>query len=299
LLNIDLFLLFHRTAFYEGVIMRASILTIVLFMICAVPFARTQNVYEVYAIEYGNAAGRTPATEVAIGASPNDSVSFAFFFWYLKGNNGKKILVDAGFVPDSAKPDRYPHEYERPDRALGRINVQADEITDIIITHPHVDHIGGVDLFKNATYWMQKNDYSYFIGDAWQPGANHIGLDKRDVMKIVRANLDGRLRLINGDSVEIMPGIRVFIGSRHTYESQHVLVNTKTDKVLVASDDCWYYYNLDHLLPITLLFDPDAYVRELRRMKTLVTDTRLIIPGHDALVLSRFPLVAKGVVKIR
>jgi glyoxylase-like metal-dependent hydrolase (beta-lactamase superfamily II) len=279
--------------------MRTNVLPILLSVICAVPCARAQNVYEVYAIEYGNSESRTPATEVAMGASPHDSVSFAFFFWYLKGDNGKKILVDAGFIPDSTKPKSYPHDYERPDRALGRINVQADEITDIIITHPHDDHIGGLALFKNATYWMQKNDYAYFLGDAWQPGASHIGLRKQDALKIVQANLDGKLRLVNGDSIEIMPGIRAFIGSKHTYESQHLLVNTKNDKVLIASDDCWYYYNLDHLLSITFVFDPDAYVRQLRRMKTLVTDTNLIIPGHDALVLSRFPLVAKGVVRIR
>lgn len=276
---------------------RISILLLMVF--CSTAFTWAQNVYEVYAIEYGSAKGRSAAADAAIGAAPGDSIMLSFYIWYLKGENGKKILVDAGFIPDSTKPDSYPRNYERPDRALGRINVKADEITDVIITHPHYDHIGGMDLFKNATYWMQKNDYAYFVGDAWQPGANHIGLDKQGVMKVVKANLDGKLRLINGDSVEIIPGIRAFIGSRHSYESQHLLVNTRTDKVLIASDDCWYYYNIEHLLPVTLAFDRDSYLRELRRMKTLVTDTNLIIPGHDALVLSRFPAVAKGVVKIR
>lgn len=279
--------------------MSTRIVTISLLLICITNFAWTQNVYEIYAIEYGSAKGRTAATEVAVGAAPNDSVLLSFFIWYLKGENGKKILVDAGFIPDSTKPNTYPRNYERPDRALERIHVGAHEITDVIITHPHYDHINGMDLFKNATFWMQKNDYAYFVGFAWQVGANHRGLDKHDVMKVVQANLNGRLRLVDGDSVEIIPGIRVFIGSKHTYESQHLLVNTKMDKVLIASDDCWYYYNLDHLLPVTLSFDPDAFVRQLRRMKTLVTDTRLIIPGHDALVVSRFPSVAPGVVKIQ
>jgi glyoxylase-like metal-dependent hydrolase (beta-lactamase superfamily II) len=48
-----------------------------------------------------------------------------------------------------------------------------------------------------------------------------------------------------------------------------------------------------------MTFDAHAYVAQLRRMKTLVADTQLIVPGHDPLVLSRFHQVAKGVVRIR
>ena len=146
---------------------------------------------------------------------------------------------------------------------------------------------------------MQKNDFAYFVGDAWQKGASHTGLDKQDVPKIIQANLDGRLQLVNGDSIEIIPGIRVFTGSKHTYESQHLLLNSKTEMVLLPSDDCWFYCNLDHLLSVPLTSDAHAYVAQLRRMKTLVADPQLIIPGHDPLVISKFKEVSRGVVRIR
>jgi glyoxylase-like metal-dependent hydrolase (beta-lactamase superfamily II) len=146
---------------------------------------------------------------------------------------------------------------------------------------------------------MQKNDFAYFVGDAWQKGAYNVGLDKRDVPKIIQANLEGRLQLVNGDSLEIIPGIRVFIGSKHTYESQHLLVDTKAEKVLLASDNCWFYYNLNNLLSVPLTFDPQAYIRQLRRMKTLVSNIDLIIPGHDRSVFSKFTEVSKGVLRIR
>ena len=86
------------------------------------------------------------------------------------------------------------------------------------------------------------------------------------------------------------PGVRLFTGSRHTYS---------TEKVLLASDDVWFYHNLEHLLPVPLAFDRDAYVREMQRMKTLVSGPDLFIPGHDPLVFSRFPKVAGGVVRIQ
>jgi glyoxylase-like metal-dependent hydrolase (beta-lactamase superfamily II) len=242
---------------------------------------------------------RLPASSVALSAKSSDSVSVSFYIWYLNGDNGRKVLVDAGLIQDSLKPLAYLKDYLRPDLALKKINVSPNDVTDIIITHTHFDHIDGIELFPNATIWMQKNDFAYFVGDAWQKGAPHLGLEKQDVLKIIEANLAGRLNLVNGDSLEIIPGIRVFIGSKHTFESQHLLVNSNTDKVLIASDDCWYYYNLDHLTPVPLAFDTNAYLAQLRRMKTLVSDTRLIIPGHDALVLSRFRQVAAGVVRIR
>lgn len=280
--------------------MRRSLIIAASFvLILGFSFSQTRNVYEIYAIEYAKMKSPSSASDIAIGGNPGDSVTGSFFIWFLNGDNGRRVLVDVGFVQDSTKPLGYLQDYQRPDLALQRINVNPNDITDIIITHPHFDHINGLHLFGKATIWMQKNDFAYFVGDAWQKGASHMGLDKQDVPKIIQANLDGRLQLVNGDSIEIIPGIRVFIGSKHTYESQHVLVNSKTDKVLIASDDCWYYYNLDHLLSVTLTFDANAYVTQLRRMKTLVSDTQLIIPGHDRLVLSKFEQVAPGVVRIR
>jgi glyoxylase-like metal-dependent hydrolase (beta-lactamase superfamily II) len=263
------------------------------------PQTPKHDVYEVYAIEYAASDTRVPLKSVAVNATSADSVTFSFYVWFLKGDNGRRVLVDTGFLKDSTGSMMHLTMYRQPDLALQSIGVNASDVTDVVITHPHHDHIGGIDLFKNATVWMQQGDYDYFVGGAWQPGAQPRVFDKRDVLKIVQVNLDGRLRLVNGDSVECLPGIHAFTGSKHTHESQHLLVNTGADKVLLASDDLWFYYNLQNLLSVPLTFDEDAYIRQLGRMKTLVSNPDLIIPGHDVLVLSKFPSVAKGVVRIR
>jgi glyoxylase-like metal-dependent hydrolase (beta-lactamase superfamily II) len=257
------------------------------------------NVYEVYAIEYAASKGSAALKTVAVGATSADSTTFSYYIWFLKGGDGRRVLVDTGFLLDSAAADKFMARYERPDIALQRMHVNPGEVTDVIITHTHHDHIGGITLFKNATLWMQQHDYEYFVGGAWQPGVKAPGLYKEDVLATVQVNLDGRLRLVAGDSVEILPGIRAFTGSKHTYESQHLLIDTGGDKVLLASDDVWFYYNLQNLLSIPLTFDQGAYVRQMQRMKALVSESELVIPGHDELVLAKFPQVAKGVVRIR
>jgi glyoxylase-like metal-dependent hydrolase (beta-lactamase superfamily II) len=218
-------------------------------------------------------------------------------FWLLKGANGRNILVDVGFI-DTTKTGI--KNYVSPDLMLQRMNVKPSDITDIIITHPHNDHIGGINLFPDAKVWMQKDDFGYFVGGAWQENGFSRGFQKNDVRNIIEINLQGRLKLIEGDNVEIMPGIKVFTGSKHTFENLYLLVNSnsKTNKTVVASDAIWFYYNLDGLLPATLCMDPKAYVEAMKRMKTLVTNPDLIIPGHDDQVFSKFPEISKWIVKI-
>ncbi|HLO79662.1 MAG TPA: N-acyl homoserine lactonase family protein [Chitinophagaceae bacterium] len=266
------------------------------FLSCS--YAQNNPVYEVYAITFARAPGYVHERDMALNPPVKDSTKVVFMTWLLKGNNGKTILVDAGFQRSGKFFAPGFMDYTRPDSSLMLLGVKPEDITDIIITHPHWDHVGGIDLFPNARIWMQREDYRYLVVDMWQKDGKRMGIDSSDVLKIVDLNTRGRVQLVNGDDVEIMPGIRAYIGSKHTYESQYVVVNTATDKVLVASDNSWFYYNLDHLASIALTFDENAYVRNLQRMKTLVKPG-LIIPGHDAQVLERFTKVKEGVVRIR
>ncbi|NNV54926.1 MBL fold metallo-hydrolase [Limnovirga soli] len=273
--------------------MKAGIIYLILCFFSISLYSQT-NTYEIYALEYAKGDWNPLVSEIAVGSKVNDSLKANFVIWLLKNKNGKCILVDAGYIPE--KPEA---GYMRPDSVLQKINIKPEDITDIIITHPHWDHIGGIDLFPNAMVWMQEDDYTYFVGKAWQKGGFSDGLDKNDVPKIIRRNMDGKLTLVKGDNIEIIPGISVFIGSKHTYESQYLLVNGTSGKTIIASDNMWFYANLQYLLPIPhYTFDPNAYVAQLKRMKTLVTNTALIIPGHDASVFSIFPKVADRVVKI-
>ena len=238
-----------------------TLILIMIFLSC-----RQAKEYQVFALKYCD-EGKVPAKGPIIGASQNDSVDVAYFFWLLKDPNGRNILVDAGFI-DSTHTTKH---YMRPDSILQQINISPQEISDIIITHPHYDHISGITLFPNARIWMNQDDYEYFIGPAWQTGGDSTGFNRQDVFNIKTINSQGRLKLVKGDNLEIMPGIKAFTGSKHTYENMYLLVNSNSEKnkILLASDAIWFYMNLDKELPISLCFDSASYVKAIRRMKTL------------------------------
>jgi glyoxylase-like metal-dependent hydrolase (beta-lactamase superfamily II) len=278
--------------------MRNSILIAILFLTLG---ARSQPHYSVYAVRFASMIHPLPLSYWVDKGPAGDSVHIDFMVWLIKGDNGKTILLDAGFRNDiEDKKEFEPFTYIRPDSALAKLNIRPADITDIILSHPHWDHIDGLPLFTHAHVWMQKEDYNYYVGGAWQPGGFNGGFNKRDVRLLLDYNLAGRLTLIDGDDKTIFPGITVYTGSRHTYNSQFVVVRTGSNKVLLASDNCWVYYSLEHLLPPSEggTFDPPGFVRSLQRMKTLVDDPKYIVPGHDGQIFSRFPKVAEGIVKI-
>jgi glyoxylase-like metal-dependent hydrolase (beta-lactamase superfamily II) len=261
--------------------------------------ARSQEkpIYEVYAISYG-VIQDFPVSSLVAGADQSRKMDIQMMVWLLKGPAGRNILVDSGFYRDKFSRQWKVKDFVKPPEAVARFGVKPEEITDIIITHMHWDHAGGFDLFPRARVWIQKDEYAYYTGEAWQSRSAHGGIDPEDVMALVKLNLEGRVKLIDGDDKEPMIGVRCYTGGRHTYASQFVGVNTKAGVVVVASDNLYLYENLEQRAPIAATLDAGSNLKAQERMRQLASDPRLIAPGHDPLVFTRFPNPGGGVAKI-
>jgi glyoxylase-like metal-dependent hydrolase (beta-lactamase superfamily II) len=159
-----------------------------------------------------------------------------------------------------------------------------------VISHAHWDHMGGIDLFPRATVWIQKDEFRYYTGEAWQAGGDPGGIDPEDVQELVKLNTEGRLRLVDGDNVELFPGIRAYTGGRHTYASQYLCIAGDPPFVL-ASDNVYLYRNLaEHAASATFTeADHAANVAAQNRMIELAGSPDRVIPGHDALPFKKFP----------
>ena len=256
-----------------------------------------QPTYEVYAVSYGIIPD-FPVSGLVAGADRARKLDIQMMVWVLKGPNGANILVDSGFYRDKFFKQWKVKDFIKPSDAIGKVGLKPEDITDLIITHMHWDHADGMDLFPKARIWIQQDEYSYYTGEGWQLGGNHGGIDADDVMALVKLNIEGRVRLLKGDNQEVANGIKVYTGGRHTYASQYVGVSTKAGTVVIASDNCYLYENLDKHAPIAQTLDSESNLKAQDRMKQLASNMRLIVPGHDPSVFTRFPTPGNGVAKI-
>ena len=251
--------------------------------------------YEVYAVRYATIPD-FPVAGLISGADKSRKLDIAMMIWVVRGG-GRIVLVDTGFYHPEVYSNFKVTDLVRPDKAVEKLGIKPEEVTDVILSHVHWDHADGTDLFPKAQIWVQKDEYTYYTGEAWQPGGKHGGVYGQDVNVLYNANVDGRLHLVNGDA-EILPGISVYIGGKHTWQSQYVSVTTRSGTVVLASDNMYLYENLEKHVPIAQTFDAASNLRAQDRMKAIASKPELIVPGHDPAVMTRFPKVADGVVRI-
>ena len=74
--------------------------------------------------------------------------------------------VDEANKTKSSKADwaRFEDEYSIKEN-LDRLGVDCDRITKVFLTHSHYDHISGVVHFKNASFFMTRDEYNLFLND--------------------------------------------------------------------------------------------------------------------------------------
>src|SRR5215831_15129314 len=269
----------------KAILLAASLFAIVCPGVAAQPMNPT---YSIYAIRYADSPGFAVA-DLVMGAPKNEKIDIVFAIWLIRGG-GHNILLDSGFHRERWFKELPIKNFVRPDEAVKLAGVQPEEITDIVISHAHWDHMGGIDLFPKAAVWIQKEEFRYYTGDAWQPGGNHGGIDPEDVRQLVKLNTEGRLRLVDGDNIEIFPGVRAYTGARHTYASQYLLVEGNPSFVL-ASDNCYLYRNLrEHKASATFSeADEPGNIKNQTRMINLAGSADRVVPGHDMLQFQMFP----------
>src|SRR5215210_1261323 len=196
--------------------MRKQVITIALVIAAAAALLGAQTaqpvIYEAFAVRFG-ILPQFRVSGLITGADPTRRLDIPVMVWLLKGSNGKRILIDSGFYRQKFLDQWKPQNFRSPADAVTAAGGKPEEITDIIISHAHWDHVDGADLFPNATVWIQREEYVYYTGDAWQARNTHGGIDEEDMVALLKINTQGRLRFVNGDDQEILPGIRCYTGA--------------------------------------------------------------------------------------
>jgi glyoxylase-like metal-dependent hydrolase (beta-lactamase superfamily II) len=274
-----------------------STLALILALLFVAPLRGDVDKYEVYAVRFATIANFRVASLVA-GADPARRMDIAMMIWVLKGIDGRVAIVDSGFHREQYFRQFAVKDYIKPSDAIAPLGLKPESVTDLIVSHMHWDHAGGIDLFPSARVWIQKDEYDYYTGDAWQSPNTHGGIDPDDVQAIVKRNIAGKVSFVRGDDETTISGLSFNVGGKHTWASQYVGVQTPTSTVVIASDNMYLYENLDAHKPIAQTLDAVSNLRAQDRMRSLASEPRFVIPGHDAAVFERFPHVSDRIVRI-
>jgi len=214
-----------------------------------------------------------------------------YFVWLLRGA-GREIVVDTGFSAAMAAKRKREH-LRCPTEGLGFLNADAKEIKDVVITHLHYDHVGNFDLFPAATFHLQDLEMNYATGRHMAQPVFGGAYEVEDVVGMVRRVFAGRVCFHDGDA-ELAPGVSLHLIGGHTMGLQVVRVATRRGWVVIASDASHFYANMEEVRPFPIVYSVADMVEGYGRLRALADSREHIIPGHDPLVLERYPAPSKA-----
>lgn len=200
--------------------------------------------WDLYVIEYARSKEQ-PWVDLISGMYKDGVVDLPFSFM-LAMQGERKVLIDTGFMQDEASSGfsrKFGIPYWiSPVRMLGEIGVKAEEVTDIVITHAHFDHMGSIAQYPNANIFIQKSELLTWYEAIALPrrfGYMTAIIDPDNLRTALEASIEHRVTLVDGDKDNILPGMHARLGPGHTPGHQFVIVETGRGR-LVISGDCVY-----------------------------------------------------------
>ncbi len=153
----------------------------------------------------------------------------------------RKILIDTGMgnkISDKMKSHFYPHGDTDLNQSLGAAGYRPEDITDVLLTHFHFDHVGGaldfdqdkniIPAFPNATYWTNDAHYKWAIEPNPRERAsflkeNFVPLKDRGILKMLDVE----------ENIQFSPSIRLHFMYGHT-EAMMIPIITDSEGKQIA-----------------------------------------------------------------
>lgn len=243
--------------------------------------------WEVHAVKYADRNARTRADSFVFDDNHDAPHAMDYFLWVLRCGD-QLILVDTGYDAQEAKARGRPILMD-PRKALLPLGIDAMAVTEIIVTHLHYDHAGGLALFPNARLHMQEAEMTFATGVCMCDSHLRDPFSSGHVCEAIHRLYSGKVVFYDGDA-KVADGVTVHRIGGHSRGLQCVRVRTAAGWLVLASDAAHYYENLTARKPFPIVVDLEDMLAGFDRLEDLASRRDLIIPGHDPLVTAHFPM---------
>lgn len=145
------------------------------------------------------------------------------------------VLIDAGAGPAFLESTGTAIE------ALSALGIEPDQVTHVLFTHAHPDHLWGVKddfdevLFSNAAYWISASEWDYWTDPAT---VSRISEDRQ----FFAVGAKSRLALIAGQTgqfkpeQEVLPGITALATYGHTPGHVAFQLHSGSESLVIVGD---------------------------------------------------------------
>ena len=223
--------------------------------------------YAIHALRLGTSSRARRHLFIADPSLPK-RISVSFAMWVIVGG-GRRILVDTGFRNRRMVEKWHIETPRTPVEALADAGIDARDITDVVVTHGHWDHVGGIYQFGHANIFIHKQVFGKLNGSG----------PLRRFLRRVKTSGDLR---ITRDIHPIAPGVAAVYAGRHAPGFQYVVVRNPDGYWVLASDIAPLRANFERGIPTGQTDNPRQTLC-IQQTMTALTDGRLdrIIPGHE------------------
>ncbi|EFC85782.1 MBL fold metallo-hydrolase [Parafrankia sp. EUN1f] len=154
---------------------------------------------------------------------------------YLLRSADRTILVDAGLGPEA--PAGIDPSAQLLDN-LGTLGVTTEEVTDVVVTHVHIDHVGwlapqGQPLFEYARHHVHAADWDWIrSGPASGAGTDGVW----DIL----GKVSDLVEIASGSRTEIADAVAMRLLAGHTPGNCTVDVETSDGPVVLLGDTAYH-----------------------------------------------------------
>lgn len=211
----------------------------------------------------------------------------------------RKILIDTGMGnKQNAKffSHYHPHETVSLKDALDPLNITPNDITDVLLTHLHFDHVGGAVYeeettlrlsFPNATYWVSETQWALAMNPNQREKASFL---KENILPLQQS---GQLKLISLppfnsktsiQEIHFSPNISCFVVNGHTQGMLIPKINFKGHPLVFMAD---LLPSVAHIpLPYVMGYDMQPLITLEEKeffLKEAVRNNYTLFFEHDAI----------------
>ena len=243
--------------------------------------------FELFAIKYGRHEGRTGADNFIGGDDLHEASSPLDYFVWVAKRSDRCFVIDTGFNARASK-ERGRTLLRTPAQGLAELGIDAAQVDEVILSHLHFDHAGGLDDFPKARFHLQDSEMAFATGRCMCDSFLRHPFDVEDVVGMVRLVYADRAVFHDGYR-EIVPGLSLHHVGGHSAGLQMARVWTKRGWVVIASDASHLYENFLKARPFPFVYRVDELLKGYKSALDLADSADHVIPGHDPLVMSLYP----------